>query len=258
MSKVRLNDLARELEVKSQAILDVLPLVGVAEKKTHSSSVEEHEAEKVRAYIRGSADARTPADKSVRPLRSDVETKIDLSTISRPGDVLKTIISDKQQTWAVPARPGVDLPQMEKKPSAAPLRTLSSSFSTPETVDRSAVPQVAIKPVSTAPLMSTPLPYAELTETVSHTAKLTVSAPSLPRPLLEREHFLFLTFHESMLSYEYHSRTGTRSSDRGTFEQPIRVAELQDLSNHLLREFGGTIPTLIFFCESSSLDPPRK
>src|SRR5258708_2399275 len=55
MSKVRINDLARELEVKSRAILDTLPLVGVTEKKTHSSSLEEHEAEKVRVYIRSSA-----------------------------------------------------------------------------------------------------------------------------------------------------------------------------------------------------------
>ena len=45
MSKIRINDLARELEVKSKAILDVLPLVGVTEKKTHSSSIEVDEAE---------------------------------------------------------------------------------------------------------------------------------------------------------------------------------------------------------------------
>ena len=56
MSKVRINDLARELEVKSKAILDALPIVGVTEKKTHSSSLEEHEAEKVRAHIRGSSE----------------------------------------------------------------------------------------------------------------------------------------------------------------------------------------------------------
>ena len=61
MSKVRINDLARELEVKSKAILDALVLVGVTEKKTHSSSLEEHESEKVRAHIRGSSEARLPA-----------------------------------------------------------------------------------------------------------------------------------------------------------------------------------------------------
>jgi hypothetical protein len=55
MGKIRINDLARELEVKSKAILDVLPEIGVTEKKTHSSSLEEHEAEKVRAKLRGTA-----------------------------------------------------------------------------------------------------------------------------------------------------------------------------------------------------------
>ena len=48
MSKIRINDLARELEVKSKEILDVLTTVGVTEKKTHSSSLEDHEAELVR------------------------------------------------------------------------------------------------------------------------------------------------------------------------------------------------------------------
>ena len=56
--KIRINDLARELEVKSKAILDVLEEVGVTEKKTHSSSIEENEADQVRAYLtRGSRPA---------------------------------------------------------------------------------------------------------------------------------------------------------------------------------------------------------
>jgi translation initiation factor IF-2 len=56
MSKIRINDLARELEVKSKAILDVLAEVGVTEKKTHSSSLEEHEAEKVRGRLRSGSE----------------------------------------------------------------------------------------------------------------------------------------------------------------------------------------------------------
>jgi len=63
MSKVRINDLARELEVKSKAILDVLTVVGVTEKKTHSSSLEEHEAEKVRKHLRGSSEAQASSAK---------------------------------------------------------------------------------------------------------------------------------------------------------------------------------------------------
>ena len=54
MSKVRINDLARELEVKSRAILDALTHVGVTEKKTHSSSLEEDEAERVRQHFQRS------------------------------------------------------------------------------------------------------------------------------------------------------------------------------------------------------------
>ena len=51
MSKVRINDLARELEVKSRQILDVLAELGLGAGKTHSSSLEEDEAEKVRAQF---------------------------------------------------------------------------------------------------------------------------------------------------------------------------------------------------------------
>ena len=107
MSKVRINDLARELEVKSKAILDALPLVGVTEKKTHSSSLEEHEAEKVRVHIRGSSEAQTSSTRSTRLLRGEeeIKTKIDLSHISRPGDVLKAITQKKEASAAPPLRP---------------------------------------------------------------------------------------------------------------------------------------------------------
>ena len=66
MSKIRINDLARELEVKSKAILDVLPEVGVTEKKTHSSSLEDHEADKVRAHFRVASTAQS-SSRSSRP-----------------------------------------------------------------------------------------------------------------------------------------------------------------------------------------------
>jgi hypothetical protein len=51
MSKIRINELARELEVKPQRILELLPEVGVAEKKTHSSSLDEDAADLVRKHF---------------------------------------------------------------------------------------------------------------------------------------------------------------------------------------------------------------
>ncbi len=51
MSKIRINELARELEVKPSAIIDLLPELGVTEKKTHSSSIEEDAALVVRKRL---------------------------------------------------------------------------------------------------------------------------------------------------------------------------------------------------------------
>src|SRR5690242_7656080 len=48
MKKIRINELARELEVKAHEILDRLPELGVTEKKTHSSSIDEDVALKLK------------------------------------------------------------------------------------------------------------------------------------------------------------------------------------------------------------------
>src|SRR3974390_2378211 len=48
MKKIRINELARELEVKAHEILDRLPEWGVTEKKTHSSSIDEDVAIRLR------------------------------------------------------------------------------------------------------------------------------------------------------------------------------------------------------------------
>jgi translation initiation factor IF-2 len=110
MSKIRINDLARELEVKSKEILDVLTTVGVTEKKTHSSSLEDHEADLVRKHLRGRFDA---APSSAKPSsraahgEEEIKTKIDLSHISRPGDVLRAITQQKGATEHPSPRPAV-------------------------------------------------------------------------------------------------------------------------------------------------------
>ena len=70
MSKVRINDLARELEVKSRQILDVLAELGIGAGKTHSSSLEEDEAEKVQS--RRLQEERAPR---VMPARDRVERR---------------------------------------------------------------------------------------------------------------------------------------------------------------------------------------
>src|SRR6266536_1571358 len=139
MSKIRINDLARELEVKSKAILFVLNEAAATEKKTHSSSLEDHEADRVRLRLRGPGDGQGSA-RSSRASHAggpeEIKTKIDLSRISKPGDVLKAIIGNKQPAAAPaptpPPRP-VAPPRHEAKPaaSAAPPAVKPSEPPTP-------------------------------------------------------------------------------------------------------------------------------
>ncbi|MBI4166101.1 MAG: translation initiation factor IF-2 [Acidobacteria bacterium] len=60
MGKIRINDLARELEVKSRAIIEYLPEIGITDKRSHSSALEDDEAEKVRAHFLGEAQVEAP------------------------------------------------------------------------------------------------------------------------------------------------------------------------------------------------------
>src|SRR5579862_3975925 len=65
-NQVRINELARELEVKAKAIIDLLPGYGVTEKKTHSSSIPVDVAEKVRKHLHGVADEEAAAEAQAR------------------------------------------------------------------------------------------------------------------------------------------------------------------------------------------------
>ena len=144
MSKVRINDLARELEVKSKQILDALEAMGLAEGKTHSSSIESGEAERVRGHFeRGSRAGSSRAATAPQP-------KIDLSNISKPGDALKAILARKreeEQRAQQPYRPanGSTPPAVVVRPAsaatAAPARP-----ATPAPPARVVTPPAAARP----------------------------------------------------------------------------------------------------------------
>ena len=124
MSKVRINDLARELEVKSKSILDALTAVGVTEPKTHSSSIEAAEAEKVRNYLSGKRGSSSAAAKP----QVEAKPAFNLAHISKPGDAVKAILARKQaeeearraprRPAATPAPPtAVSAPKAATKPA---------------------------------------------------------------------------------------------------------------------------------------------
>src|SRR5215469_18941644 len=118
---MRINELAKELEVKAKAILDVLPELGITDKKTHSSSIEDHEAEAVRRHFTaksGSASARE------RPAPPEVKPKIDFSKVHKPGDVARQLKEREEQLHrpVPPPRPPVATapPAVAPKPPAKP------------------------------------------------------------------------------------------------------------------------------------------
>ena len=76
MVKMRINELARELEVKPGVILELLPELGIQEKKTHSSTIEEEVVLEVRERLAGlnsaeSSDEEASEGQSESPKKSD-------------------------------------------------------------------------------------------------------------------------------------------------------------------------------------------
>lgn len=118
--KIRINDLARELEVKSKAVLDVLPVVGILEKKTHSGSLSDKEADGVRRYFRLRDQEKVSAARTHLPQSKEMKTKIDLSHISRPGDVLRALLKEQQRPSLVSDLP-VNLPKAWKPVPGQPI-----------------------------------------------------------------------------------------------------------------------------------------
>src|ERR1700679_333018 len=162
MSKVRINDLARELEVKSRSILDALTAVGVTEKKTHSSSIEDDEAEKVRGYF--SRGARTTAPR-VAPV--DAKPKFDLSHVSKPGDALKAILERKQAETAA-----------RMAPPPRPAVTVAPPVNRPPVVTRPA----GAPPVANAPTAHVPAPHTPAAHTPAAQAPVAAPVAAAPAP----------------------------------------------------------------------------
>src|SRR5579862_1357987 len=73
MKKIRINELARELEVKAHEILDRLPELGVQEKKTHSSSIDEDVAIKLRRLYGFDVPDLTPEEASAEDVETSAE-----------------------------------------------------------------------------------------------------------------------------------------------------------------------------------------
>ncbi|HEY4899974.1 MAG TPA: translation initiation factor IF-2 [Terriglobales bacterium] len=188
LQKVRINDLARELEVKSKVILDLLIKVGVTEKKTHSSSIEVDEAERVKKYYAEHGEpGSSTSSRSSRAQAEEFKPKIDLSHISKPGDVLKAITQKSAQPQVTPrpsaaATPAAPPRQTVAPPSAVPARP-PSSVAKPAAATASAAPVAPVETPKPAPRFITPQSVARPPATIT----IPVKPSAVPPPAAAKQ-----------------------------------------------------------------------
>jgi translation initiation factor IF-2 len=182
MGSIRINELARELEVKSRAILDCLPEIGITEKKSHSSSLDDVVADKVRAYFRGAAGngaSAAPAAKPPEP--APAEEQPAPSKPEEPAEVLHEEHAKHPELLVTRASFTRSIEEIK----AAARKTVAPP-PPPRPVKEPAVPaqppvRVAPRPAGAAPPQAAP-PKPEIVRPV---AKVTEAAAPKPKPVAQ-------------------------------------------------------------------------
>ncbi|HET7107337.1 MAG TPA: translation initiation factor IF-2 [Candidatus Acidoferrum sp.] len=184
-NQVRINELARELEVKAKAIIDLLAGFGVTEKKTHSSSIPADVAEKVKHHLKGVAEAESAAEseRAAKEAAAKAAARRPSPPVAPPA--------------APPAAPAAHPPVVAKPPAPAPATPAPPTAHVPAPAAAKPAPAAApasapaatpaaaapiAKPVAPAPAV-TPAPAAPAAERPRPPAPATPGAPATPRPV---------------------------------------------------------------------------
>src|SRR5437588_383654 len=177
-NQVRINELARELEVKAKAIIDLLPGYGVTEKKTHSSSIPEDVAEKVRKKILGAAEEEAQAEAAAKTEKEAKEAaakaaRMKAAAAPAPAQASVAPSAVKPSAPATPAAPVV-------KPSA-PAAPTTAAPAAPKAPAPTVVPPAAkpAAPATTAPA-ATPIRHPAPVGAPATPAAARPSAPARP------------------------------------------------------------------------------
>ena len=180
--QIRINELARELEIKAKVLIDYLPEIGVSEKKTHSSSLDIEHAELVRKHFRDQAAAEAAAEaeaaakaaaakaRAARPAPgvAPIPAKRPLGAPAAPAGPAKA-----------PAAPGM-VPPGVPRPGVAPIRP--AAHPAPGTA-AAAPPHIAPKPVAPpATVAPTATTHPVAAKTVAPAAPPVGKAPVPVRP----------------------------------------------------------------------------
>ena len=188
-NQVRINELARELEIKAKVLIEYLPEAGVTEKKTHSSSIDLVHAERVRKHFRDLAAAEEAAE-----AEKNAKTTAAKKPAPKPTSVPAAAPVTSAPAAAKPAAPiSTAAPATAVRPGVAPSTGAAPPTARPTVPARPVAPGASAAshaPVSAPPVGTPPRPAAAApagssatTQTSRPTGPLSTSMPRSGQPL---------------------------------------------------------------------------
>ncbi len=169
-NQIRINELARELEIKAKVLIDYLPEIGVTEKKTHSSSIDVEHAVLVRKHFQQLADAEAAAEAEKQAKAAAAKVKPSARPAPPPPTAAAhpappVAAKPAPEAPAVPAHPAV-LPPRPQIPLKAPISSPAAAAAPPvapsapvvakQAAAPPAAPAATKSPVTTPPKPSIP------------------------------------------------------------------------------------------------------
>ena len=171
-NQVRINELARELEIKAKVLIEYLPEVGVSEKKTHSSSIDNSHAELVRKHFLGlaaqeaaaeaekvkAAAAKLKPSRPAAPAQPAAPIAAATAPAARPTPVAAGAAQARPTGSAAPATaPAATHPTAKPTPAAVKPGVAPAAASAPPAARAAAKPGIAATPGSQSTVPSRPV-----------------------------------------------------------------------------------------------------
>ena len=195
MSGIRINELGRELEIKSRKILDYLPEIGVTDKKSHSSSIPDEIADKVRAHFCALEKAEAEAAQKEAQAKAAAERAAVGRTAAQKAAARTAAAERAPQpapsslpTVAAPAVPETvsTTPPARRAPAPGGARTIAQPTAAappPLVVEQPAAPPPPAAATPLAPVAAAAAPAAEAAPRARIQVRSMVStAPAVPEP----------------------------------------------------------------------------
>ena len=175
-NQIRINELARELEIKAKVLIDYLPEIGVAEKKTHSSSIDLDKAELVRKHFGQVAaqEAAAEAEKQAKATAAKARPSSAVRPAASPAPVSASV--------ATPAAAAPTPPGKTAGPASLPTEPAAKPTIVPPRAGAPGTPVVVARLAAPAPAAPKPgVPVAPATPPAAPAAARP-GAPAAPRP----------------------------------------------------------------------------